>query len=205
MSLPVDKKWLYQPFSLSRRTNPFLIIMMGLSGSGKSTVSRWLTFELQAAWLCSDVVRKRLYGLNPEQSSAESGLDIYSAGAHRRTFSQLTALTEKLLCSGYPVVIDSAALRSLDRQQFIALAKALNISFVIIYCMAREDTIKTRLHNRLQQPEEPSEATVKVMEQQKKWLEEPCAPEKPFLIRLNSDFPNWQGRLKEQLTPLRIC
>lgn len=205
MSLSVDKKWLYQSFSLLSKANPFLITTMGLSCSGKSTVCRWLTCEFKAAWLCSDVVRKRLYGMSPTQSSAETGLNIYSANAHKRTFSQLTTLAGKLLFSGYPVVIDSAALRSSDRQQFITLARALGTSFVIIYCMAKEDTIKIRLHKRSQRSEEPSEATVKIMEQQKEWLEEPCDPEEHFLIRLSTDLPDWQGKLKKKLTLLGIC
>ena len=205
MPLTVDKKWLYQSLDLSRRTNPFLIIMMGLSGSGKSTVCRWLTHELQIAWLCADVVRKRLYGLSPEQSSKGVRQNIYSADAHKRTFTQLASLTRKLLCSGYPVTIDSAALRVVDRQQFITLARTLNIPFVIIYCIAGEDTIKIRLNSRLQCPDEPSEATINVMEQQKKWLEEPGTAEKPFLISLSTDLPNWQSALKKQLTAQNVC
>ncbi|MFK0571154.1 AAA family ATPase, partial [Endozoicomonas sp.] len=205
MSLPIDEKWLYQPSHLAKRTDPFLIIMMGLSGSGKSTASRMITQEFHGAWICADVVRKHLFGLSPEQSSRLSGLNIYSPDAHKKTFSKMAYLSQALLKSGYSVVIDSAALRVRDRQQFITIAKELKVASVIIHCKAQESTINERLYNRIKKSGEPSEATVDIMKQQLNWLEDPCAIEAPVLISLNTDHPFWQDALKKQLERHGIC
>lgn len=205
MSWSIDEKWLYQPTRLTKRADPFLIIMMGLSGSGKSTASCFIARELHTAWMCADVVRKRLFGLSPEQSSRIIGLDIYSPEAHEKTFSKMTSLANALLQSGYSVIIDSAALRFRDRQKFINIAKTLKVTCAVIYCTAQESTIHTRLNNRLQKPEEPSEATVDIMKQQKIWLEEPCSIEANILISLNTSHPIWQNTLKNQLKSHAIC
>ncbi|MDZ7783860.1 MAG: AAA family ATPase [Halioglobus sp.] len=61
----------------------------GLSGSGKTTLGRHIAAELDAVHLRSDVERKRLFGLGMQESSAASGLDIYTSDASRRTFDRL--------------------------------------------------------------------------------------------------------------------
>ena len=198
MTLPVDKKWLYQSIAVSRRMSPFLIIMMGLSGSGKSTASRMLSQTLHVPWLCADVIRKRLYGLSPEQSSKEIKEDIYSMDAHKATFSQLAILAGVLLSEGYPVIIDSAALRMIERQQFIAVAKAAYAPYVIIHCHTSEDILITRLVQRLNQYAEPSEATVDIIRQQKKWLE--AVPiQSPEYISLKTSEPHWHTEILKKL------
>lgn len=199
MPLPIDEKWLYEPTELTQSSTPFLVIMMGLSGSGKSTASGMIAHERQAAWVCADVVRKRLYGLRPEQSSKAAGLNIYAPAAHKKTFTQMDSLAHTLLESGYSVILDSAALRTIERQQFIDIAKKLNNTCAIVYCKAQESTINKRLCNRLKKPGAPSEATVDIMKQQLDWLEEPCSIDAPLIISLNTDHLFWQDELKRQL------
>jgi aminoglycoside phosphotransferase family enzyme len=59
-----------------------LVIMSGVSGSGKSWLSERIMAELPAIRLRSDIERKRLFGLSRDESSG-SGIagGIYSAGA----------------------------------------------------------------------------------------------------------------------------
>ncbi len=105
MPLPIGKKWLDEPTELTQSSTPFLVIMMGLSGSGKSTASGMISHEFQAAWVCADAVRKRLYGLRPEQSSKAAGLNIYSPAANKKIFTQMDSLAHTLLESGYSVIL----------------------------------------------------------------------------------------------------
>lgn len=205
MSLPIDEKWLYEPTELAKSTVPSLVIMMGLSGSGKSTVSRMIAQELRAAWVCADVVRKHIFGLRPEQSSRVAGLNIYSPEAHEETFTQMGSLAHTLLESGYSVIIDSAALRVINRQQFITIAKKLETACAIVYCKAHESIINERLCSRAKESGNPSEATVDIIKKQRNWLENSCSIDAPFMISLNTSHPIWRSELKKQLEAHGIC
>ena len=81
--------YLQLALSYVRPAKPQLIIMRGMSASGKSTVSRSLSEQLGAIRIRSDVERKRLFGLKPENDAqAAVGEGIYTAEATHRTYWQ---------------------------------------------------------------------------------------------------------------------
>ena len=63
-----------------------LVITCGLSGSGKSTVAREIGTAIGGEVIVSDVVRKRLAGLDPTQRA----LDEYRAGLYSAEMSART-------------------------------------------------------------------------------------------------------------------
>ena len=71
----------------------FLAITHGVSGSGKSTIAGALVASSGAVRIRSDVERKRLAGMAPEQRSEPQQRDsLYSAAMSRKTFSRLEEL-----------------------------------------------------------------------------------------------------------------
>ena len=149
---------------------PTLVITCGLSGSGKTTASsaRLLDPHDPAAGslvrLRSDVERKRLFGLAPDDSSG-SALDggIYVAEATTRTYARLYALAREILVAGWPVIVDAAFLRRDERAVFRALAAGLGAKFGILATTAPVAELRRRLTARRG---DASEAGVAVLEKQ---------------------------------------
>ena len=166
---------------------PTLVITCGLSGSGKTTASsaRLLDRKGPAAGgivrLRSDVERKRLFGLAPQDSSGSS-LDggIYAADATTRTYARLYALARDLLAAGWPVIVDAAFLRRDDRTAFRALAAGLGAEFGILAAAAPVAELRRRLMERRG---DASEADVAVLEKQLAWFEPLDADEQACVIR----------------------
>ena len=115
---------------LTQPTPPFLIIMHGVSGSGKSTISQLLLELLGAIRLRSDIERKRLFGLVPDARSKEEKLSsIYGKSATERTYRTLLKLTESVLDARHSVIVDATFLRKADRQLFQSLAAPKTCAF----------------------------------------------------------------------------
>ncbi len=152
---------------------PTLVITCGLSGSGKTTASSARLLNSTATGsvirLRSDVERKRLFGLESQESSS-SMLDsgIYTTEATTRTYARLKILARELLAAGWPVIVDAAFLQREERAAFRALAAELGISFGILTTEAPIEELRRRLMAR---SGDASEATVAVLEKQLTWFE----------------------------------
>ncbi len=134
--------------SFSDRKKPQLIMMCGLSGTGKTTVARDLAAKSGAIHLRSDVERKRLFGLAPHASSRDSGVDIYTAAASNSTFARLETLCDQCLEQGFSVVVDATFIGSARREQFAALAEKQGVSWQIVQTTAPEAVVQERLKLR---------------------------------------------------------
>src|SRR5690606_8737155 len=101
---------------------PQLIITCGLSGSGKTWLSSQLMTGLAALRVRSDVERKRLAGLRPEQSSHALGeQNLYTREFNERVYSRLRELAQTMLGAGHSVIVDAAFLRRNERSSFLEL------------------------------------------------------------------------------------
>jgi uncharacterized protein len=162
---------------LSTRAHPALLIMHGLSGSGKTTIAQSLLEALGAVRLRSDVERKRLYGLDA-QARTGSGLDagLYAPEASERSYARLAELARAVLAARYPLIVDAAFLKRAQRDRFAALARAAGASFLIAECAASESTLRARVATREGEARDASEAGLAVLERQLASAE-PLAPD----------------------------
>jgi aminoglycoside phosphotransferase family enzyme/predicted kinase len=152
---------------LCNQVSPALIITCGLSGSGKTWVSKQLAPLLPAIHVRSDVERKRLAGLNALASSHSApDAGIYTPEFNARTYERLLDCARSALSSGMTIIVDAAFLRRSERLQFAALAKQLNCDFTILHCVAPSSTLQTRIRQRAAAANDASEATVTVLEKQ---------------------------------------
>lgn len=145
----------------------WLALTHGLSGSGKSRVSGELIEAGDAIRLRSDVERKRLYGLTPDQSS-DSGVaaGIYTPEAGRRTYERLLEQAGRLLDAGWPVIIDAAFLTRDQRRPFLSLARERGLAGVILDVTAPEAVLRERVRARALRRDDASEADEAVLERQ---------------------------------------
>lgn len=122
-----------------------LLICHGLSGSGKSVGGMALLEQIGGVRLRSDVERKRLHGLSPEQ---QAGQGLYQAEVTRATYEHLAGLAEKLLAQGFSVLVDATFLDPQQREMFRRLAHTQGCPFHILHFHASEATLRQRLAER---------------------------------------------------------
>lgn len=170
---------------------PWLIVTTGFSASGKSHVSQRLAQSLGMIRLRSDVERKRLFGLGPHERS-DSALDsgIYTREATEQTYQRLAELTHEILGAGWPVIVDSAALRREERHLLADVAENLAMPSMILSCEAPEATLRERIRERAERTGEASEATEPVLDQQLASAEAPDDEEKQHTVHVRTDDPN---------------
>lgn len=173
-----------------------LMIMQGVSGSGKSKISAWLASKSSAIRLRSDVERKRLFGLAPHESSYERGLDIYTKDASQKTFQRIAECATLLCQYGFFVIVDATFLKKSHRMSFYELATQLKVPFRIIECATPETQAKEWLSLRQKNANDPSEATLAVLENQLQQMEPITEAEKAYTIRVSATNPTeWEKAL----------
>jgi len=138
----------------TKPTEPKLIIMRGLSASGKSTVSQQVVDVLGAIRVRSDVERKRLFNIpfndtalnSKNKSSIDTG--IYSQQASQQTYEKLAELASHIINAGFSVIVDAAFLKVKQREPFQALANHLAVAYVILEVTAPVEVLRQRIVSR---------------------------------------------------------
>lgn len=144
-----------------------LILMHGLSGSGKSRLARQLVEQLGAICIRSDVERKRLLGLDPTVCThSDLAEGAYSAEITAKTYQRLRALAYPVLDAGLPVIIDATFLLQDQRAPFQRLAEMAGSPFIILSAQAPDEVLRSRIVERNQQERDASEATLEVLNHQ---------------------------------------
>ena len=116
---------------------PFLVMLSGLPGTGKSHFARRLAGCLPLVVVGSDRVRKTLIP-KPE----------YTRGEHLRVFSACHLVIEEMLRQGRTVVFDATNLTEGFRQPLLDLARRQGASTHIILFTAPLKVIRRRLQDR---------------------------------------------------------
>jgi uncharacterized protein len=164
---PRVQRYLTAAASWSSPRHPTMILMHGLSGSGKSWLSERLVPQLRAVRIRSDLERKRLAGIEARASaSARLGEGIYSPQFDHRTYERLAQCARSCLSAGLSVVVDAAFLRHADRSMLGRVAADCDAQCVILSCGAEPETLAARVRERSKQRNDPSDATLSILEAQ---------------------------------------
>jgi aminoglycoside phosphotransferase family enzyme/predicted kinase len=183
---------------LSTRAAPAIILMHGLSATGKTTVGERLVEALGAVRLRSDVERKRLHGLDATAPApAEPGGGIYGERASRDTYERLATLAAGIVALGYPVIVDATFLRRADRDRFRALAGAESVGFQVVACTAPDEVLRARAAERVRAGHDASDAGLAVIEAQKVLLEPLGADERMHATLADTSAgPRWKSAVE---------
>jgi len=141
-----------------------LIILHGVSASGKTSFSQKLLNFIPAIRIRSDVERKRIFKLKiKDNTHASPGKDIYTKEISIKLYDKLEQLSKMVINAGYSVIIDAAFLEKDKRDQFKALAKSQNAEFFILSFTVSDDILRQRITQRTG---DASDADLSVLETQ---------------------------------------
>jgi predicted kinase len=143
------------------------VVMVGPSGVGKSAVAEAIAPFLGAEVIRSDVVRKRLAGLDPTaRPSPESLAALYSDTLSFRTYMEMARGAERALRKGRPVVLDATYLRRGSRDGPALLARKLGCPYAYLAVDCESDEVRARIERRTLEGGDPSDATWEVHRKQ---------------------------------------
>ena len=152
-----------------------LDISHGLSGSGKTTVTRTLMQTPGAIRLRSDIERKRMAGLDAlAHSDSGVGEQLYAADATRRTYHHLARLAGEVLDAGWPVIVDATFTARWQRDLLRTVAQSHGVAFHILDFQVPVAVLRERIIKRAQEGNDASEANLAVLQHQLD-TEEPLA------------------------------
>jgi uncharacterized protein len=166
---------------------PRLLLMSGLSGSGKTWLARQLAERLSAVHIRSDMERKRRAGLRelaPSHSQVAEGL--YSAEVTATVYAELAQAAENVLGGGIPTIVDATFLERAWRARFAELAARCGAALQLILCEASEPVLRARIEARGRRGSDASEADLGVLTWQLAHAEPPTADEGIDVIRVNT-------------------
>jgi len=128
---------------------PCLVLVGGLPGTGKSTLTRGLEREAGFEVISSDRVRKELAGLAPEESAAAGfGEGIYTREWDDRTYATCLERAGALIFEGRRVVVDASFREAGRRQAFLDAARGWGVRACLLVCTAPTDEVRARLAAR---------------------------------------------------------
>jgi uncharacterized protein len=173
---PAPSARTYLTWTDSRLARPagVLVLMCGLSGSGKSYLAERLVPRLPAVRLRSDVARKVSAGLAVGASAAAPvGEGLYRSEVTTAVYDHLAEVAGDLLRRGEHVIVDATFLDGERRRRFLALAESVGSHGTVLWCDAPLALLRQRVEARAAAGGTPSDAGLAVLESQRRGFRAP--------------------------------
>lgn len=133
----------------ARLTNPVLIMMAGLMGSGKSYQARVLAAQLGADVIVTDILRKELFHIQPTERRHEAfGQGIYSDDISRQVYDKALELALQTIHRGKSVILDASFKKREERRKALDVARNHGIVSYVLECSCPDHITKARLEKR---------------------------------------------------------
>jgi uncharacterized protein len=163
-------------------SQPFLLVVMGRVGTGKSTLARALAEAIGAAVFSSDKIRKELASVPlHERANADTRGRIYSEEMTRRTYEEMLSRALKAATTDGAAVVDATFGKHSQRE---LLRQKPNVRCLRVSLDVSEAEIKQRLQNR--SGAEISDARLEDFEMLDAAYEHPDAIEQTEIVMVNS-------------------
>jgi len=138
---------------------PLLIITCGLTATGKTTFARRLAQETGLVLVSSDLVRKELAGVRPQEHRFEPfRRGIYSPAFTDRTYRELLQRAGAHLREGESVIVDASFVQRKHRLWAQRVAEREGARFYCLEFRASDAAVRRRLARRLREGIDPSDA-----------------------------------------------
>lgn len=136
---------------------PHVLVVAGIMGCGKSTVAGVLARHFGWPVASSDVERKRLMGVKPEERLPESA---YTDEVSRAVYE---ALFDAVKGAGQGVILDGQFPAREFRARATQAAAARGGRVTFIHCDAPDDVVRERMRKRVLDPSRVSDATAEML------------------------------------------
>jgi len=182
-----------QYFTLSLKyalfgSQPSLIIIFGLMGTGKSTLANLLSRELTSKVISSDRIRKEMRGIAPTERKYEAfDVGIYSKNITERVYKEIARQGIQAVQSGKAVILDASFSKTKYRKLVINKAKSLDIPIFFIQAKAAKKTIRERLIKREEIGKAVSDGRLEIFEKFKEGFEQPIEVPRDKYLLVNTD------------------
>ncbi|MEQ1774870.1 MAG: AAA family ATPase [Burkholderiales bacterium] len=184
---------------------PAIILMHGMSGSGKSVVAQALAETFGAIRLRSDIERKRLSGLDPlARSGSKLASGIYTGELTLDTYNRLLDIARRATNAGYATVVDATFLKRWQRDLFRIEARMRGIPFAIVDVTAPEAALLARIANRAAAGSDASEADQAVLTYQLAQRDALTNEELPQVLHIDTSRANATVTLREACETLPV-
>lgn len=179
---------------------PALVLMHGLSGSGKSWLSERLIPALPALRVRSDLERKRTarsqQHVPPPRTAVEN---MYSVAWSRRTYDRLAQCAESCLRAGVNCIVDATFLDWAERSLFQNLAERLRARYLIVSCEADPGTLARRIVERSRAHMDASDADLIVLNSQMRRTAPFALQERAHVLTIETTHPQAVERVQAVL------
>ncbi len=163
------------------KKKPFLLILCGQVGTGKTFLSEYLAKITGAKFLRSDIIRKEMLRI-PLFEHRKRGLEkIYSRKITLRVYKKMVRQGLKFLKQGEIVILDATFATEFYRSMVIKAAEKEKIPYFFVECRASEKKTLERLRERIKK-KEISDATVDVYLQKREEFEKIKLPKEHYIF-----------------------
>jgi predicted kinase len=129
---------------------PLLFLVLGLSGTGKSTVAQKIAVDYHAVVINTDVVRKEIAGIDTyEQHHDQFNTGLYDPKKIDDTYAQVMQHASTCITKGQNVVLDATFQKKKYREMAQHIARKHHATMVIVQCICPDGVVKKRLEDRL--------------------------------------------------------
>ena len=156
--------------SFTQENTPVIVLMRGVSASGKSWLGQQLLERIGAFRIRSDRERKRLFA-DRQHTADKLNEGIYSSELTAKTYSRLLDLTQLITAAGYPVIVDATFLQAQRIAPFAKFATMAGIPLSVVTTKADKAVLEARLRQRAKEKDNISDADRKVLDYQLEHIE----------------------------------
>ena len=177
--------------------SPALVVVAGLSGTGKSSVAAALHSRTGFVHINSDVVRKRIAGVPIETHAKPAAYDdgIYTPELSAQTYQTMLDAADSHLGAGRGALLDATFQLRIGRDAARALARRHGVPFLLVECRCDEAEVHSRLQHRAEQGGGPSDADWNVYLEQRRRFEPIGGDEESDRLIVNTTAPADQSAL----------
>lgn len=146
-----------------RTRSPLILVICGLAASGKTTLAHQLARLSGWDHVSSDLIRKRLAGVAPEE---RAGSEHYSGEFTLRTYGELGLAAREAFGASGGVIVDATFHRRDERAAFFAALGTDREASFFVECRAPRSVLLERARQRELDPRRVSDADSEVVRKQ---------------------------------------
>lgn len=169
-------------------SGPTVIVFGGRVGTGKSTLAKHLSEQLNCEYFSSDVIRKSLAKISlTERTPLNKREALYSTEMSDKTYNKLINRAKESIAKGESVILDATFSNQHLRQKLINTLENEKTEYIFVEIMASDATIIERLKVRENKNDVISDARIEDFEKLSEAYNPPEDINGRYLVEVTTD------------------